>query len=374
MKHGPRQPNLPRAWRWSVVWLVGWSGGCGLSGDDQVSDPLPDWPIVQPESLTLSYDGEGEAVEGLGQGLGVRGQALVGDDALLARPLVSGLELANTMTLPALRKLNEIARGTAPILANEQVRVWQSRGEDLNGEEVDYQLVISRSPQVVHQWDYVLLVYEPGPGSSVVTRPLLSGFFQAEEGYTDERQIGAGLIRYHYGAPTDPRHARSPVKGFGAVAFRILPSGARKMSLILDDFQVPTLERPLKARYGYLQRPDKGGVFSFALKANLLKDESRNPDRETIRATIAWEPDLRARGLAQIGYVERVQGQDNSRTVLLDECWDARRKQVWVQWDPGAFASDGDERDCGEGLADLTLALPDPREIGRDENPDIPTE
>ena len=354
MKHGPRQPNLPRAWRWSVVWLVGWSGGCGLSGDDQVSDPLPDWPIVQPESLTLSYDGEGEAVEGLGQGLGVRGQALVGDDALLARPLVSGLELANTMTLPALRKLNEIARGTAPILANEQVRVWQSRGEDLNGEEVDYQLVISRSPQVVHQWDYVLLVYEPGPGSSVVTRPLLSGFFQAEEGYTDERQIGAGLIRYHYGAPTDPRHARSPVKGFGAVAFRILPSGARKMSLILDDFQVPTLERPLKA--------------------NLLKDESRNPDRETIRATIAWEPDLRARGLAQIGYVERVQGQDNSRTVLLDECWDARRKQVWVQWDPGAFASDGDERDCGEGLADLTLALPDPREIGRDENPDIPTE
>jgi hypothetical protein len=328
---------------------------CQGAGDGEVADPLPDWPeppILKPQSLELSY---GDEVPGAGEALkpelSVLPQALVGDPALLLPPLRQGLQVTNGILWPVLARLRQIATEGAPVLSNGDLALWQAEREG-----VYYQLLLSRGVEDRSQWDYVLQARDSERKDQELV-PVLSGFFRPGEGYTDDLQVGEGVLRFH--RLTRLKNNLSP--RVGVIAFRIHQDGRRDLNVLIEDE-----DAAINTSLSYSIGPRGGGFFRLGTQVDFLQGEEF-PGQERLSQVVGWLPDRSARGAARVFF--RPRGQDQTREARVDECWGADLRQVWLQWDPGELGeSDGDEGDCAAGLQLMEPRGPEEPE----EEPDIP--
>lgn len=352
------------------LWMTGLLGscllglclaGCPASDDGQVADPLPDWPgppVLRPQSLELAY---GEEVPGAGEALkpelsgqlGVREQALVGDPAVLLPPMRRGLEISNNILWPVLARMRNIYENEEPVLYSEDLVIWQ-----VTRDRLYFQFVLSRSPDDPAQWDYVLQGRSADERDQELS-PVLSGFFRPGAEYTDDLQVGAGLLRFH--RRTGLRNSAQP--SLGSIAFRIQPDGRRQLNILVEnnDGLYNTL-------YHYSLGPNGFGLMSLLTQYDLLPG-AEHPGEELLSQVVLWRPDRAARARLKLRYRER--GAAQLSEASLDECWGSNLRQIWVQWDPGELGeSDGDESECAAEFRQQPPSLPN--EEMPEGDPDIP--
>jgi hypothetical protein len=340
--------------------------GCG--GGPEASHPLPDWPqdvppledlLLEPETVEQTYD-EGAEDETMGEsGLRVAEQGLVNDPAVLLPYLRQGLLISNIMARTGLGLLGSVARSGPPVSADSNKLVWEVRDKGAL-----YTLRIERDVGVAGRWNYQLLVGSEAAGDADVPRLLLGGWFHP--GQRDGgRQTGSGLIRYDYDAFASLPDAGESVRGVGAFGFRTDRAGGLRMRVILDGFKPKDSDQRLDAQYIYRLAPDNGGgEFRFLLKADIIQAIEGD---EVLGETVVWGPNRAAKAKALIV-------NPNIETELrIDECWNLRGRQVWVQYDPAELAeSDGDEGDCAGPLAELELPDPDIGPLEPGTLPEVP--
>ncbi len=317
-----------------------------------MADPLPDWPgppVLRPQTLEFSYGSEapgtGEALKPMWdvpEGVGVVKQNLVGDPARLLAPLRRGLEIANRLVWPILATMRGITDDFEPLLTDMDVFLWRVElGDRL------FQLVLSRNLEREQQWDMVLQASDVNRRDEPLI-PILSGFFRPGDGYSDDLQIGTGVLRF-----PDDRLVGNSNRTLGAVAFNIHEDGRRDLTLLIDDESTS-----LGTTMRYVLQPDGSGFFFFATQYDALPRRVSIGDERVFQAT-AWLADRSARTRSKMIYLPR--GADAREEVILDECWDADLLQTWIQFTPDTVGvSDGSVENCAPALREMELIPPTP--------------
>lgn len=349
-----------------VALLLAGSPACFFQ--DETSDPVPDWPydddgddapdlraaLLLPETVEGDYNGEGRISS---SPEGTVEQPLVGENAVLRRPLVDSLITTNLLTGPALRLFNRQARNFSPTVSTPELAIWQ-----IEDEGVIFTLTISKEPSGPEQWNYTWLV-KPQNGLDRLERVVMNGFYRPDAEGAEGRQTGSGLIYFNYDAFRFLPQISGRPEGIGLMAFRREGDGALKLNLVFQDFKATALSRPLSARYQYRINADRSGEGRYVLVDGFLTQEN-NPYR--LGVNTVWLADGAAKSRALLVR------QNGDTAVTLDECWDAEGKQVWIQWDPEIELSDGQESSCSGDLPDLDLEEPDTSATDPDEEPTIP--
>lgn len=339
---------------------------CG--GGPEASHPLPDWPedvppleeiLLEPETVEQTYDDEmPEDTRNSESGLRVAQQGLVGDPAVLVPHLRQGLLISNSMSRVGLVLVREVAQPRYLVSADRNKLVWEVAGDGAR-----YRLLIERDQEVIGRWTYQLLVSPEDAGDDFVPRLLVGGWFKPGT-RNNGRQTGSGLIRYDYDAFSRIPNSDSDVRGVGSFGFRTDGTGGLRMVVILDRFKPENSDERLDARYVYRLAPNGGGEFRFRLKSDFLPAVDGD---EVLGETVVWGPNRAAKAKALV-VNPNIESQ-----LRIDECWDNRARQVWVQYDPeGLGESDGNEGDCEGPLADLELEDPDLTPIEPGALPTIP--
>ncbi len=330
---------------------------------EQTSDPVPDWPgteepdlsqaLLLAETVQNRYAGD----EPIQSEQGQVAQPLVGDDAVLFKPLRDSLNLANAVTFPVLTLFNRIARNNEPTLSSADLAVWQ-----VTADGVSHTLLLERDADNAGKWNYNWSL-RPEGASDAGAQVGMTGFYIP--GPLDGgKQTGTGLLRIDYGAFSLLPNVSGD--GRGVVSFRSSAGGALSTNFFFEEFFANDRQlNPINAEYTYRLRSDESGQAQFIL----LDVPLNNDEIDRVGATAVWNSNGAAKARAVF---------DDDRLIVdifVDECWDVARKQVWIEYDPDpGELSDGLEADCDGDLAELELTLPDLTNPPQDQDPDIPDE
>lgn len=339
-----------RIWKWWALASVAalWVGcqGCSVSeeSEPEVSDPLPDFPVLETRDFLLTY-GDDEGAEGdeksAAPDLEVREQAQqvqTGPPASL-RSLRAGLRSANRLTRTGILLIRGVQNNATRVEEDgERRRAWV---RDLDGGHA-LRLSMDRAEEDSRTFRYGLFVVKAGAddGHEVLVTGRVS---LAAEGGLD-----AGFFQFNFDALEGLEGFRNFPRGVGSVGFRQPGEERKSLSVQFDAFQSAPDADPVTELYTYRLRPEGVSLFSFV--AREFDDEEFVSS--TVQQTTAWTPTLSSRTLA------RLKGPAGEGEV--QECWNENRQRVWIDWTPdrARFPDEGDRSECSLALRDLNLEIP----------------